>query len=58
MKELPQIQLNFRGVKISKTLDTVAQFKQCLEFLYGEDSRDHEIKPCPCCGGTGANTDA
>ena len=36
-KELPMILLNFRGIKISKTLDTVDQFKRCLEFLYDDE---------------------
>lgn len=43
-KELPMILLNFRGIKISKTLDTVDQFKRCLEFLYDEDYRNSLIE--------------
>lgn len=59
MKTKPQIQLNFRGTKISKTLDTVDQFRRCLEFLYDEDEdRTYEVRPCPCCGGTGAEKNA
>ena len=36
-KELPMIELNFRGVRISKSLDTVTQFKKCLDFLFDEE---------------------
>ena len=36
-KDPPMILLNFRGIKISKALDTVEQFRKCLEFLYDEE---------------------
>lgn len=39
MKDLPKIELNFRGCKISKTLDTVKQFTDCLAFLYREEEQ-------------------
>ena len=36
-KPKPMIELNFRGVRISKSLDTVQQFKKCLDFLFDEE---------------------
>lgn len=36
-KPKPMILLNFRGVRISKSLDTVQQFKKCLDFLFDEE---------------------
>ena len=36
-KPKPMIELNFRGVRISKSIDTVQQFKKCLDFLFDEE---------------------
>lgn len=57
LKTPPRIDLEFRGVKISKTLETAAQFRKCLEFLYEEahlkDENIMKIVHCSHCNGTG-----